>query len=145
MKTERLALALTAANLVLLILILARVLPSTARATVPRSAQAPAAAEEAVVPILRGRGLELLDESDQVRVRINVEQGGEALLRLLDENGTVRVKLGAGESGSGLLLLDEATEPGVHIIARRTGTPATPTTTSITLRSADGRQRVIVP
>lgn len=114
MKTERLALGITAANLLLLILILARVLPSTARATVPKSAEVPTEAEETAVPILRGRALELLDDSDQVRVRINVEQDGSAVLRLLDENGTIRVKLGAGESGSGLLLLDEATPPGTR-------------------------------
>ncbi len=70
---------------------------------------------------------------------------GEAVLRLLDEKGTIRVKLGGGEGGSGLLLLDEVTEPGVHIIARRTGTAATPTTTSVTLRGADDRRRVIAP
>ena len=145
MKTERLALALTAANLLLLSLVLARGLPSAARATAPRSEQAPSSAEEAVVPILRGRSLELLDDSDRIRVRINVEEGGETVLRLLDENGTIRVKLGAGQNGSGLLLLDEATEPGVHLIARRTGTAVAPTTTSVTLRGADGRRRVIAP
>jgi hypothetical protein len=107
-------------------------------------ADAPTAAERTIVPILRGRALELFDESDRIRVRINVEDS-EAVLRLLDENGTIRVKLGAGESGSGLLLLDEATEPGVHIIARRAGTAVTPTTTSVTLRGGDGRERVIVP
>jgi hypothetical protein len=55
------------------------------------------------------------------------------------------VKLGASESGSGLLLLDGATEPAVHIIARRGGTAAQPTTTSLTLRGAHGQQRVIAP
>lgn len=145
MKTDRLALTLTTANLVLLVLILARVLPSSARATIPRFGQPPASMEAAVVPILRGRALEVLDDRDQVRVRINVEEDDEAVLRLLDRKGTIRVKLGAGEDGSGLLLLDEATEPGVHVIARRTGTAAAPTTTSVTLRGADGRQRVIVP
>lgn len=145
MKTERLALALTAANLVLLILVFARVLPTSARAVDAGSIRGTAAPEDSVVPILRGRALELLDDHDQVRVRIRGETDGEVVLRLLDGDGTIRVKLGAGESGSGLLLLDEATEPGVHIIARRTGTTATPATTSVTLRGADGRRRVIVP
>jgi hypothetical protein len=144
MKTERLALALTAANLVLLILVFARVLPTSARVVDAGSIRGTAAPEDSVVPILRGRALELLDDHDQVRVRIRGETDGEVVLRLLDEDGTIRVKLG-GESGSGLLLLDEATEPGVHIIARRTGTTATPATTSVTLRGADGRRRVIVP
>jgi hypothetical protein len=44
-----------------------------------------------------------------------------------------------------LLLLDEATEPGVQLIARRTGTAERPVTTSLMLRGADGQQRVIRP
>ena len=145
MKAQRFALALSAANLALLVVLFAKVLPPMARAVVPLSAQATTSTQKTVVPLLRGRALELLDERDQVRVRIDVEPDGEAVLRLIDEDGGIRVKLGAGEGGSGLLLLDEATEPAVHIIARRTGTAATPTTTSVTLRGAGGRQRVIVP
>ncbi|HUG15916.1 MAG TPA: hypothetical protein VMM78_12975, partial [Thermomicrobiales bacterium] len=70
---------------------------------------------------------------------INVEPNGEVVLRLLDRNGTIRVKLGASETGSGLVLLDEQTEPGVHIRARRAGT------TSLTLRGGPGQERVIRP
>jgi hypothetical protein len=44
-----------------------------------------------------------------------------------------------------LVLADEATEPAIHLIARRTGTPERPTTTSITVRGPDGQQRVIRP
>lgn len=130
MKMQRLAMALTVINLVLLFLMLARTAPTTA---------------QTVTETLRGRALELVDDRGQVRSRLNVEAGGEVVLRLLDKNGTIRVKLGAGEDGSGLVLLDEATEPGVHIIARRTGTAERPTTTSITLTGADGQQRVIRP
>lgn len=145
MKMQRLASALTATNLVLLVLILARVLPSAAQAATPSFREAPPSTEQTVVPVLRGRALELFDDRGQVRSRINVEPNGDVVFRLLDQNGTIRVKLGAGESGSGLLLIDESTEPGVHIIARRTGSDATPTTTSVTLRGADGQQRVIKP
>lgn len=68
------------------------------------------------------------------------------VLRLLDQKGTIRVKLGAGEDGSGLVLLDEkATEPGVHLIARRAGSAERPATTSITLKGASGSAKVIVP
>ena len=130
MKTQRLALALSAINLVLLILALTQL----------RSTRA-----EPSSPILRVRTLELVDGRGQVRSRLNVESDGEVIFRLLDRNGTIRVKLGASEEGSGLLLLDETTEPGVHIVARRAGTTARPTTTSVTLTGADGRQRVIQP
>ena len=130
MKIQRLAIAVTAINLVLLLLTVVRAGSTTA---------------QTVTAVLRGRALELVDERGQVRSRLNVEPNGEVVLRLLDKNGTIRVKLGAGEDGSGLVLADEATEPAIHIIARRTGTSERPTTTSITLRGTDGRQRVIRP
>jgi hypothetical protein len=130
MKIQRLAIALTAINLVLLLLTVAQAGSTTA---------------QTVTPILRGRALELVDDHGQVRSRLDVESSGEVVLRLLDKNGTIRVKLGAAEHGSGLVLLDEATEPAIHVIARRSGTSERPATTSITLRGADGRQRVIRP
>jgi hypothetical protein len=108
-------------------------------------AQGESASAEAVAPILRGRAIELVDDRRQVRARLDVEQGGEVVLRLLDEHGTIRVKLGAGANGSGLLLADEGTEPGIHLIARRTATTERPATTSITLRGRGGEERVIRP
>ena len=140
MTSKRLAIGLAA----FLVFIVGREirLSTAVAATVP-AVQSPAAQD--VMPVLRGRALELVDEAGQVRSRINAEPDGEVVLRLIDRNGTIRVKLGAGERGSGLLLLDEATEPAVHVIARRTGTPERPTTTSVTLRGSDGEQRVIRP
>ena len=129
MKMQRFATALTLLNLVLLLLI----------------ARAGHTMTQEVTPTLRGRALELVDDRGQIRSRLNVESSGEVVLRLLDQDGTIRVKLGAGEDGSGLLLADEETEPGVHIIARRSGTSERPITTSITLRGAEGAERVIRP
>ena len=137
MKIQRFALTLTAVNLVILVVLLANVLPSTAQAVGLGFAQAPAASAQTVVPVLRGRALELLDTQDQVRSRINVEPNGEVVLRLLDRNGTIRVKLGASETGSGLVLLDKTTEPGVQL---RAGLPG-----SLTLRGEAGQERVIRP
>jgi len=132
MKTQRLAIALTAINLVFLLLTLVQARSTTAA--------------ETVLAVLRGRAFELVDERGQVRARLNVKGPDSVVeLDLFDKNGTIRVKLGAGEDGSGLLLADEATEPGIHMVARRTATAEKPTTTSITLRGADGRQRVIRP
>ncbi len=131
MKIQRVAIALTAINLVLLLLNLAQVRATTA---------------QTVAPILRARALELVDERNVVRVRLNVK---ESELNLFDRNGIIRVKLGAGEDGSGLVLADEGTDSAsrsyVQIIARWTGTPERSTTTSITLKGPDGRQRVIMP
>ncbi|HEU5042295.1 MAG TPA: hypothetical protein VFT84_15805 [Gemmatimonadales bacterium] len=87
---------------------------------------------------LRARVLELVDESGQLRARLNVEDGGEVVLRLLDQEGTIRVKLGAGKDGSGLLLNNDATEPGVHLLAGRKGS-------SVRVANKDGRERVVTP
>ena len=129
MRLQRFTLALTAGNVVLLFLLLTQVVSAPA---------------QSAGPVLRGRAFELVDEHGRIRSRLNVEADGEVVLRLLDQHGTIRVKLGAGEDGSGLLLADEKTEPGVHLVARRNGTAARPTTTSLTLR-ADGQTRVIRP
>lgn len=144
MRSERLALWLTLLNLAVLALIVTRGLgsPAAAGATMLRGSSASA---QEIAPVLRGRELELVDEDGQVRSRMNVEPNGDVVFRLIDRNGTIRVKLGAGEGGSGLLLIDEATEPAVHMIARRTPTAERPTTTSVTLRGPDGRQNVIRP
>ena len=95
------------------------------------SAQAPA-------PVLRGRALELVDDRGQIRARLNVEPGGTVVLRLLDQEGTIRVKLGADQKGSGLLLANDATEPGVHLLATAEGS-------SVRVVNKDGRERVVTP
>jgi hypothetical protein len=88
--------------------------------------------------VLRGKALELVDERGKMRARIGVEPNGEVVFRLLDQQGTIRVKLGAGSDGSGLLLANDATEPGVHILARADGS-------SIRIVNKDGREQLIAP
>jgi hypothetical protein len=123
MDRSRVALALASLNAVLL----AAVLLGGHRASA------------AVVPdTLRARAIELVDERGRVRAQINVESSGEAVFRLRDGAGQVRVKLGADESGSGLLLLDGATEPAIHMLARTGGT-------TLTLASKNGARRVLTP
>jgi hypothetical protein len=95
-------------------------------------------ARRAPEPVLRGRALELVDEGGRLRARLNVEQGGEVVLRLMDQSGTIRVKLGAGADGSGLVLNNDATEPGIHLLAK-------PDVSSLRLATKDGRERVITP
>jgi hypothetical protein len=123
MNTLRIAVALGALNLAIL-----------AGAAV----QARTAGTQGGDDILRGRALELVDEGGKTRARIDVEPSGEVVFRLLDQQGTIRVKLGAGKEGSGLLLANDATEPGVHILAKDTGS-------SIRVVNKDGRQRLIAP
>jgi hypothetical protein len=110
MKLLRVAVALLCADLVLLLGVLLW----------GRSAVA-----QAVPSVLRTRALELVDDRGLVRAQLEVESSGEVVFRLRDATGTIRVKLGASEEGSGLVLLDEATEPGVHMLAKRAGTSVT--------------------
>jgi len=123
MRIQRIAVALTVINLMLFLSTLA---------------QARSTGAQTVTPVLRGRALELVDDHGQIRARLNVEANGEVVFRLLDQKGTIRVKLGAAENGSGLLLANDATEPGVHILAKATGS-------SLKLVNKDGRERVITP
>ena len=126
-RMQRVAVLLTGINLVLMMLLLSR-----------------SAVAQADPHVLRGRSLELVDASGQVRAQFNVEPDGEAVFRLRDAAGTIRVKLGASANGSGLTLIDETTEPGVQIIARRAATIGGPATTSISLSSGKAR-RTITP
>jgi hypothetical protein len=96
-------------------------------------------------PVLRAGAIELVDADGQVRAQLQVEPDGEVVFRLRDEAGTIRVKLGAGRYGSGLLLLDETTEPGIQLIARRTAAADRPTTTSLNLFGPEGQRKAITP
>ena len=95
------------------------------------------AAAQPTANVLRAQAIELVDARGRVRAQLNVEATGEVVFRLRDSTGTIRVKLGASEDGSGLLLANEATEPGVHILANRRAT-------SVTVKRGE-RSQVIAP
>ena len=132
MKLQRFLVALTAANLVLLVLLLAQGHPALGGDS----------------DILRGRALEIIDEQGQVRARINIEPAttmpdGKAspeavVFRLADPLGRIRVKLGADQDGSGLLLANDSQLPGVHILANEKGS-------SLKLANKDGRAKSFAP
>ena len=134
MKLHRLGTVLTAINLVLLVLTVS---------------QARSAAAQTGTEVLRGHALELVDARGVVRARLGTKgPDGPIELDLFDKRGIIRVKLGADEDGSGLVLSEGGTSASrgyIQIIGRRTATPDRPKTTSITLRAADGRERVISP
>lgn len=123
MKTQKAITLLVAVNVLLLVCIAAQPKPD---------------AHQSVQSIVRARAIELVDDQGRVRASLNVETNGEVVFRLRDANETIRVKLGASESGSGLLLLDDSTNPGLHVLARRGNT-------SMTLINKDGRKRVVEP
>ncbi|HLE91143.1 MAG TPA: hypothetical protein VI753_08340 [Anaerolineales bacterium] len=102
-------------------------------------AQSRLIANQTIPQVLRVRALQLVDKNGEVRSQLNVgETNGEVVFRLLDAKGTIRVKMGASEEGSGLLLLNNLTEPGVHILANQDGT-------TLTLVDHNGVKRVIEP
>lgn len=134
-KTQRLALALSVANAVLLLFSLAH--PDRAAA-------------QAAVSVIRGRALEIVDEHGRVRAEIKVAPAEPTLkmpdgttgypeavlLRLITSNGGPNVKLVTTEDGAGLVLggqgaytqlLSRGTNPFIKIVTK------------------DGRERQIKP
>jgi hypothetical protein len=120
---KRIAVVLTFVNCFLLVFVLFWPAPTAA---------------ESVAPVLRGEVIELVDGGGKIRARFNVEPGGEVVLRLTAPDGSIRVKLGAGADGSGLLLLDDASEPGLQALAKKTGT-------SLTLTGNNGQKHELKP
>ena len=69
-------------------------------------------------PILRGRGLEIVDDSGHIRASITIHPAGEfkptgkwypetVVLRLIDEHGRPEVKIAASQDGGGLTCIGE--------------------------------------
>jgi hypothetical protein len=131
MKSARFAVALSAANLVLLIALL-----------VHSFAPARAADETS---ILRGRGLQIVDDQGRVRASISVlprsgEEAETVLLRLITERGRPTVKIGASEPASGLSVAGPTGTSDTYIVLG-----ARDKTTSIRLRDEAGNERVLKP
>ena len=131
--TQRLLVALTLANLGLLLLLLTHM-------------GKPAVADVAPA-VLRGKGLEIVDDQGRVRASIQLHPAGTAngqaypetvMLRLIDPNGHPTVKLGGSEQGGGLGLI--ARSDAVHVILKAEDASAT-----LTLTNRDGQKRLIEP
>ena len=137
MKTQRLGIALTVINLVILMTTLAQTRPTTA---------------DGVVPVLKGRSLEIVDDQGRVRASIKLHPADQTfkmpdgkigypetvMFRLIDAKGRPEVKLGASEQGGGLGIVG-ATD-STHLILQAEGTD-----TSLKLKNDDGRQQLIKP
>jgi hypothetical protein len=136
MKTQRTVVALTVANLGLLLLVLVQQLR-------PADAQGE-------LPVLRGRALEIVDAQGRVRASIGVlppdatQPGGESsetvLLRLITERGRPTVKIGSSEPHSGLSFAGPTNTKGTYVILEAKGT-----STSLKLRAEDGHEQVLSP
>lgn len=137
MRIQRLAVALTVINSVILISVLILI--------------SRPAALTGVAPVLRGRSLEIVDAQGNVRAQIIVAPASTmpdgtsypetVLLRLIDPNGRPAVKLDASVDGSGLMLSGEAERGdwnGVQVRAEGTGS-------RLRLLNKDGQEQVIQP
>ena len=132
MKIQRVAIALTIVNLVLLIFVVAQIHPAVA---------------QGVAPVLRGRALEIVDERGQVRAEMRVlppvtmpdgkTYAESVLLRMRDPSGLVRVKLDANHDGSGLMLADDSQQPGLHLETKGGA--------FLEIKNKNGRQQLIKP
>ena len=138
MRIQRLLVALTVANLAILILTVAAIRPEVAA-----GAQGPAA-------VLRARALEIVDEQGRVRASLSVlpasrSARGDAypetvLLRLITERGRPSVKIGSSEEAAGISLAGPTGTRDTYVILQAKGTAS-----SLKLRNEDGREQVVRP
>jgi hypothetical protein len=136
MKTPRTLIALTVANLAILLLTVAQQLRPVFAQSEP--------------PVLRGRALEIVDGHGRVRASINVlpstmslngeDQAETVLLRLITERGRPSVKIASSEPSSGLSLAGPTGTKDTYLILQSKGTVS-----SLKLRNEDGREQVLTP
>ena len=138
MKTQRMAIALTVINLIILVAAMSRI----------------GSAATQTAPMLRGRGLEIVDSRGKVRAQIIVIAADTAaktargtaypetvLFRLIDPNGRPGVKIGTSVDGSGMSLAGDSERRdwnGIQILAESAGT-------SLKLTNKNGRKQIITP
>jgi len=135
MRLQRLLVALTVVNIVLLTF---------------SWAQSRTVAAQGVAPVLRGRALEIVDDRGRVRASIQVlpataQKGGSlsyetVLLRLITEKGRPSVKIGASEESAGLALSGPSGTKDTYVQLGAKGNAS-----SLTLRNEDGREQILKP
>ncbi len=138
MKMQRLLILLTLMNLAMLIV-----------ATFTVGGFRHAAAQD-VAPVLRGRGLEIVDDRGRIRASISVLPAGTSergdryqetvLLRLITERGRPGVKIGTSEETSGMSLAGPSDTRDTYVILEAKGTAS-----SLRLRNESGREQIVSP
>jgi hypothetical protein len=135
MRAQRLLIALTVVNVVLLVFSLA---------------QSRMVAAQGVAPVLRGRALEIVDNQGRVRASIQVlpasrQKDGElshetVLFRLITEKGRPSVKIGASEESAGIALSGPSSTKDTYVQLGAKGNVS-----SLRLRNEDRREQIITP
>jgi hypothetical protein len=132
MKIQKFLVVLTVLNLVILMASLLQVRPTFAQST---------------APVLRGKGLEIVDDQGRVRASITVLPGSTAnkepfpdtvILRLIDTKGKPIVKLAGSEQGSVLGLLGDSEPTYARIEAKGANT-------FVKLINKDGHEQTVKP
>jgi hypothetical protein len=112
----------------------------------------PRAQAEDSPAVLRGRGLEIVDDQGRVRAQFKVEPANPSykwpdgrvgtsetvILRLITADGKPRVKLTTSDTGSGLMLLGSTDTTHTILSAEGAGT-------SLKLRNDEKTERVLKP
>jgi len=134
MKIQRIAIAITIINLVLMAILLTKMNRATAQK------------EQNNLQVLRGSGLEITDKEGRIRASITfhdavVKDGvtypAGVLLRLIDSKGQPSVKIGAAEDGGGLSLANES-DGYIQLIAKESGG-------FLKIKNANGKEQVVKP
>ena len=135
MKMQRIAIAVTIINLVLMVVLLTKMNPATAQLKKPNELQ-----------VLRGSGLEIVDSLGKTRASISfhapIKQDGKLypggiLLRLINSKGQTSVKIDASENGGGLSFSNEL-QGYVQLSANESGG-------FLKIKNADGKEQVVKP
>ena len=136
MNAQRLLVALTGLNLILLVFSLGK----------------SSLAAQDVAPVLRGRALQIVDDAGRIRASITILPADPnvkmpdgttgypetVLLRLINSQGRPTVKIAATERGAGQVLGGESDPTYVQILADGPST-------SVRLSNKDGRVHVVKP
>jgi hypothetical protein len=133
MTSQRLPILLTLVNLALLMFTLAQMRP---------------AATQDTAPMLRGRGLQIVDDHGRVRASIQVlpastQKNGDrypetVLLRLIDSKGLPHVKIATTEDGSAVVFGGDSDPTLIQLLARGN-------TASVRVVNKDGREQIVKP
>jgi len=135
MKMQRIAIAVTVINLVLMVVLLTKINPATAQKQQTNKLQ-----------VLRGSGLEIIDSTGKLRATISfhepVEQDGKmypagVLLRLINSKGQPSVKIDASEDGGGLSFSNEK-DGYIQLLAKETGG-------FLKIKDPGGKEQVVKP
>jgi hypothetical protein len=134
MKFQRISMAVTAINMVLMIFLFAQLLPAKAER------------QQNTAPILRGRGLEIVDSLGKVRASITMQPAvvmngkmypATILLRLIDSKGEPKIKLGCAENGGGLVISNNS-QDYIQLLSNDDNNV-------IRIKTHDGKEQVMKP